>query len=98
MLAQVALRPELRAVFDELFGPGGAEIAFVPATEYGGEGEVVSFPALQRQAAQRGHIVLGVRRAQRAGETGHTVRLNPSKDRNLALEPDDDLVVLLTYA
>jgi hypothetical protein len=29
ILAQITLRPELRAVFDELFGPGGAEIEVV---------------------------------------------------------------------
>src|SRR5690606_30583249 len=31
MLAQVALRPGLGAVFDDLFGPDGAEILFRPA-------------------------------------------------------------------
>lgn len=34
MLAHVALRPELRAVFEELFTVGGAEITFRPLAEY----------------------------------------------------------------
>ncbi|MEP0548721.1 MAG: ion channel DMI1 [Rhodothermales bacterium] len=98
MLAQVALRPELRAVFDELFGPGGAEIAFVPAPRYGLGTEPVTFPAIQQRATQRGEIALGVRLAPRDGETGSTVRLNPPKKTEWALGPSDDLVVLTTYA
>jgi hypothetical protein len=35
MLAQVALRRELRAVFDELFGPGGAGDHIPPPADYG---------------------------------------------------------------
>ncbi len=97
MLAQVALRPELRAVFDELFGPGGAEIAFVPAEQYDLGREPVTFPTLQQHATRRGEIVLGVRPAARESEAGSTTRLNPPKNKAWVLEPGDDLVVLTTY-
>ncbi len=60
VLAQVALRRELRAVFDELFTAGGPEIAFVPAEGYGLSGEV-SFREMQRVAGARGGVALGVR-------------------------------------
>ncbi len=98
MLAQVALRPELRAVFDELFGPGGAEIAFVPATEYGLAGGGITFRDIQRHLTRYGEIALGVRPAPRAGETGNTVRLNPAHDQPWTLGPEDNLVVLTTYS
>lgn len=98
MLAQVALRPELRAVFDELFGPGGAEIAFVPAEEYRLRDEPLDFPTLQQRALDRGEIVLGVRRALQPGEFARSVRLNPTKSQDVTLGPDDDVVVLMTYA
>jgi hypothetical protein len=97
MLAQVALRPELRAVFDELFGPGGAEIAFVPASRYALGDEPLAFPALQRHTARRGEILLGIRLAPRDDEPG-SVRLNPPRHLPWTLGPTDDLIVLATYA
>ena len=60
MLAQVALRPELRRVFDELFGPGGAEIFFQPAVEYGLSGGV-RFEQVQTAAMLKGETALGLR-------------------------------------
>ncbi|CAN5638790.1 hypothetical protein BH23GEM11_BH23GEM11_17350 [soil metagenome] len=60
VLAQVALRRELRAVFDELFTAGGPEISFREAAELGLAGEV-SFGDVLRAAAARGQTALGVR-------------------------------------
>ena len=51
ILAQVALRPELGPVFDELFGPSGAEIDFHPAAEYGLGGRTVNFREVQAAAS-----------------------------------------------
>ncbi|HEX6069957.1 MAG TPA: hypothetical protein VFZ18_09035, partial [Longimicrobiaceae bacterium] len=94
MLAQVALRPELRAIFDELFGPGGAEISFAPASAYGirdGEGD---FEVLERAATARGEIALGIRRASERGDRDGGVVLNPHRDRVLRVDPGDEVVVL----
>jgi hypothetical protein len=93
MLAQVALRPELRAVFDELFGPGGPELAFVPAEDFGLIGEPVRFADLQRHAWQRGATALGVRLAH-ADAGRATIRLNPPRNQTRTLEAGDHLVLL----
>jgi hypothetical protein len=95
MLAQVALRRELSAVFDELFGSGGAEIALVPATGYGLGGADVTFPEIQAEAARRGHVALGVRMASTASDAD--LYLNPPRDKRFALRDADEIVVLTTY-
>lgn len=97
MLAQVVLRHELRAVFDELFGPEGAEIFFHPPAPYGLEGREVSFGEIERAAAARGEIALGVRTAQSALQTTGGLHLNPPRSQSWTLGPDDDIVVLTTY-
>jgi ion channel POLLUX/CASTOR len=72
VLAQVALRPELRAVFDELFTAGGPEIRFLAAAHWGLAGRV-DFPRLQAEGAARGATVLGVR------PSGERPELNPDR-------------------
>jgi ion channel POLLUX/CASTOR len=92
MLAQVALRRELSGVFDELFGPGGAEIVFSSPEEYGVCNTECSFRALEDAAAARGEIALGVRVAQRRDAGG--IVLNPSKEQSWTLRQDDEIVSL----
>jgi ion channel POLLUX/CASTOR len=94
MMAQVALRRELRAVFDELFGPGGAEIVFRPASDYNLAGTSATFRRLESAAAEHGEIALGVRLADSKLATGGT--LNPPREREFALGPGDVIVVLAT--
>ena len=95
MLAQVALRRELRAVFDELFGPGGAEIYFNEPSRYGIEGREVTFREIQHMVATHGEIALGVRDVRtdriRAG-----VVLNPSREQRWTLSDDDEVNFLTT--
>jgi ion channel POLLUX/CASTOR len=86
VLAQVALRRELRAVFDELFTAGGPEISFHRAGELGLDGEV-AFGDVLRAAAARGQTALGVRAA------GSLPLLNP--DRTLRWMAGSLDVVLL---
>jgi len=86
VLAQVALRRELRAVFDELFTAGGPEISFHAAGALGLDGEV-SFGDVLRAAAARGQTALGVRAA------GSLPLLNP--DRTLRWMAGSLDVVLL---
>jgi len=96
MLAQVVLRPELGAVFDELFGPGGAEIVYRSASAYGLVGRSVRFADVQRAAAAQGEIALGFHfEATATPETG--ALLNPPRDAVYRLAQRDDIVVLTTY-
>ncbi len=96
ILAQVALRRELRSVFDELFGPGGAEIFFQPIDLYAAGDGVTTFRDLRAAAARRGETALGVRLAQRPDRPGG-VTLNPSAGHGWTLRPGDELVVLASY-
>jgi hypothetical protein len=95
MIAQVALRPELRIVFDELFGPGGPEIAFVPPAHLGCDGESVRFRDLQLRAFERGAIALGVRLG-RDGAGPAPLQLNPLPHTSWTFGPKDRVVLLTT--
>jgi ion channel POLLUX/CASTOR len=95
ILTQVVLRRELRAVFDELFGPGGAEILFRAPSLYSEPG-AITFRELRLAAARRGETALGVRLAPRRGNPGG-VFLNPAPHQVWELGAGDELVVLATY-
>lgn len=97
MLAQVVLRPELRAVFDELFGPGGAEFTFEPASAYAPAGTEVLFEDLMRSAARRGEIALGVRSNGADPHGSGDLYLNPPRDKRWCLAEGDEVVVLTNY-
>jgi hypothetical protein len=91
MLAQVALRRELRAVFDELFGPGGAEIVVHSAADLTeGVGGETTFEQLQRRALERGEVAVGVTTADGG------VHVNPPKDRSWSATSLRGVVVLVT--
>jgi Trk K+ transport system NAD-binding subunit len=109
MLARVALRRELRAVFDGLFSSAGSEILFRRIAEYelaenlveskvpdAGE-RVYSFADLHRAADARGEIAIGIRRTGQDGKPGGGVQLNPGRDERLQLNEDDEIIVLTSY-
>jgi ion channel POLLUX/CASTOR len=96
MLAQVALRRELRVVFDELFGPGGAEMIFRSPADYGLAGDV-NFRDIERAAAARGETALGVRQRSTSAERSAALTLNPERERRFELADGDDVVALTTY-
>ena len=98
MLARVALRCELRAVFDELFSSGGCEIFFRRIPDYGLTGGEYTFGDLQRAVDSRGEIAIGLRRAGQDRIQGGGVQLNPGRDEHLQLSENDELIVLTTYA
>ncbi len=98
ILAHVALRRELSAVFGELFGPGGAEIFFRDAGDYGLAGREVSFREVQHAAAEHGEIALGVRLAGGPTHTIGGVYVNPPAQKRWTLTEDDEIVVLTTYS
>jgi len=108
MLTRVALRRELRAVFDELFSSGGSDISFRRIADYdlaenrnqseipdAGE-RVYSFADLQRAADARGEVAIGIRRAGQDSKPGGGVQLNPGRDERLRLNEDDEIIVLTT--
>jgi len=92
LLAHVALRPQLNAVFDELICAGGSELELRRGADLGlTEGSAV-FPEIQAAARAAGCVALGVLRARERGQP--EVLLNPDRARPLRLN-DDDRVVLL---
>jgi hypothetical protein len=94
ILAQVALRPELGPVFDELFGPSGCAISFQDADALGVAGREVSFDDVQHAAGGRGGVALGIRIARDATHATGGIRLNPDREKRWTLEPADQVIVL----
>ena len=89
VLAQVALRRELNAVYSELFGAGGAEICFRPVADYNIADQKIRFGALKALAADRGEITLGIRLRN------SSIELNPVQEKTYILQEQDDLIVLV---
>lgn len=94
MLAQVALRRELRAVFDELFGPGGAELFFRPVSLYALPAGEHTFSAIMGAVATHGEFALGVRTGNPASEPQGGVKLNPQRDRRFTFGATDEIITL----
>lgn len=92
VLAQVALRRELRVVLDELFTVGGAEIQFRDPEDYPLPASA-TFHVLEKTLADEGELALGVYRAI-ADDRGHHLQLNPPRAEYLELKAGDRLVVM----
>ncbi|HEY9119389.1 MAG TPA: ion channel DMI1, partial [Marinobacter sp.] len=92
VLAQVALRRELRVVLDDLFTVGGAEIQFRDPHDYPLPASA-DFQVLEKVVAAKGEVALGVWR-NHANARGHHVTLNPERDEYLDLTTSDRLIVL----
>ena len=89
VLAQVALRRELNAVYAELFGATGAEICFRSVMDYNIADKKIRFGALKAIAADRGEITLGIRLKN------SSIELNPAQEKTYILQEQDDLIVLV---
>lgn len=92
ILAQVALRRELRVVLDELFTVGGAEIQFRDPKDFPLPANA-DFQLLEKVVADRGDIALGVFR-EVADEQGRHLQMNPERTQFLELQSEDRIVVL----
>ncbi|MFC7293235.1 CASTOR/POLLUX-related putative ion channel [Marinobacter aromaticivorans] len=92
VLAQVALRRELRVVLDELFTVGGAKIQFRDPRNYPLPASF-DFQLLEKVVANRGEIALGVFRVA-ADEHGRHLQMNPRRTQLLDLKAEDRIVVL----
>lgn len=96
MLTQIALRRELHWVMEEVFGAGGAEIAFRDAQALGVAERGASFATLQALRAADDEILLGV---MRRADGSPRLELNPAdKQADLELVAGDELVVLAVLA
>lgn len=87
IMAQVALRPELSSVFDDLFGPGGAGIEYHSAQSFAISGRELEWRDIASRVDELGGLLLGWR-------TSAGLQLNPRHDSRVALSADDQLVVL----
>lgn len=96
LLAQIAMRRELAVVYNELFGPRGADIVFRSPSDYGAAaGE--PFSSLRDAGAMRGDIVLGYLKGDyEGGTTG--VELCIRRDSKITLAQHDLLVVIVPPA
>jgi hypothetical protein len=94
MLSQIALRRELRVVFDSLFTAGGTEIVFRTAEEYG-LALSVTFEQMQAAASARGETALGVR--MRGADALGSLTLNPDRVRMWDVSEGLEVVVIATY-
>jgi ribosomal protein L32E len=90
IVAQVALRRELRAVYDALFMAGGPEITLRDPGRYAMSGVSARFQALAAVVRARGDTLIGVLTAD------GPLLLSPPPDRTMALQEGDQLVVVNT--
>ena len=98
ILAHVALRRDLNAVFDELFTVGGAEIYFRPAAFYDLKDREITFREISDILFREGDITLGVRMADKRDDGNGGIQLNPQYDSEWRLGDEDELVILTTYS
>lgn len=95
LLTQVALLRDLNRVFEELFGPDGADFSFHPAGQFGLCKSEVTFREVQMAAAAHGETALGFRLYPPADPSGAgQVLLNPERDLARTLNEHDQIVVL----
>jgi hypothetical protein len=98
LLAQVALRRELHAIYNELFTMGGAEIIFRDPRDYELENKSLSFSKLQTAASEYGETALGIYSENIKSQGKGALQMNPPRDTILDLHhPTTKLVVLTTY-
>lgn len=93
LLSQVALRRELAAVFSELTRPWGPQILLEPVSQYVDSTGPLTFDEIERAAAARGEIALGLNRRV---QSHAGLLLNPDRDVELRLGPEDAVVLLST--
>lgn len=85
ILAQVAMRRELRVVLEELFTVGGAEFLFRKYSEYDLRPGLWSFADLQKEAWRHGEILVGVGK-----------EINPPREKTWELGGEQGLIVIAT--
>ena len=97
LMAQIALRQELHAIFNELFTVGGAEITFRKPTEYNLSTGTCSFRELEIRAKAQNETALGIYRNESENQQKEKLMMNPPRDSQLMINEQVKLVVLTTY-
>lgn len=93
VLAQVALRPELRPVLDAVLDEHGPEIEIHPVSRWGLSHQSLTFGALVARGMAGGVIVLGIRVTD--GAKAPRVRLNLPRSETMQFTDSEELVVLV---
>lgn len=88
MMAQLAERPELHAVFTDLFDSDGSAVQMGPARRYA-PGGTATFAEIVAAASRRGEVALGYRVA-----ATNDVVVNPPKSAALTLADDDSIILI----
>jgi voltage-gated potassium channel Kch len=91
MLAQLSERTELEPVLVDLLDVGDSALALRPSERY--LAEPAPFARVVAAARVRGEVAIGYRQARGADGRPH-VRLNPPKSETVALDGDDQVVVI----
>ncbi len=97
VLAHAALRQELTSVFNELFGPGGAEIFFRSAADYDLAGQTFSFTEILHRSAKAGEIAIGLRIQNNPDQVQPEIHLNPGRHKQWHIKDGDEVIVLTRY-
>ncbi|MBW1773399.1 MAG: ion channel DMI1, partial [Deltaproteobacteria bacterium] len=97
-VARVALRRDLRLVFNEIFAAGGIEIDFRHSEWYGIGRENISFREIEKTVAMMGDLALGVKACGASGATMKRIHLNPARDSAWNLQDNAEIIVLTTTA
>jgi Trk K+ transport system NAD-binding subunit len=95
LLAQLAENQHLAEVFGYLFDPRGSEIYPRPAVDYVRPDHKVAFATVIESARRRGETAIGYRLGSQVNEPpAYGIVLNPDKSQEVALGPDDFVIVL----
>ena len=94
VIAQIALRADLRLVFDLLLRPEGPEIVLRPACDFALP-STFTFDDVIDAAAAQGETALGLRLSKPAAPNGGVI-LNPSRGDSFAIDDCNAVVVLTT--
>jgi hypothetical protein len=95
LMAQIALRQELHAIFNELFTVGGAEIIFRAPHEYQLSNGTYRFSELEQRAMTQNETALGIYRNKH--DSNGELLMNPPRDTELTIDQDVQLVILTSY-
>ena len=95
LIAQLAENPQLKFVFDELFGPSGTSIQIRPIEQYAAVGTELDFADLVVAARNFSESAIGYRYGSVENASGpNEFTLNPSKNQRLTVKAGDSLIVV----
>jgi voltage-gated potassium channel Kch len=96
LLSQVSENRDLKAVFDRLFSPEGAELYLKPAGDYVQLDRELNFYTVVEAARQRNEIAIGykLKTPNQMLTDSAGIRINPNKSRVFPFHEEDRIIVL----